>query len=234
VGAIPLLEAAVRAGVRRFVFSSTAGVYGMPEKMPVTEDAPTAPINPYGQTKRDFEVVLEYARRAYGLSYAALRYFNAAGAHPDGTMGEDHDPESHLIPRVLRVAMDGGEVGIFGTDYPTPDGTCVRDYVHVLDLAEAHILALGAMGEAKAGQVFNLGNGRGFSVREIVKKAERISGLSVRVKECPRRPGDAPVLVASAEKAGKVLGWRPKYADIDAIIASAWRWHSAHRNGYGD
>ena len=232
-GGLTLLEAVVRAGVKRFVFSATAGVYGMPDETPILESAPTNPINPYGQTKRDFEVALEYCRKAYGLSYAALRYFNAAGAHPDGTMGEDHEPESHLIPRILSAAIGGQEVGIFGTDYPTPDGTCVRDYIHVLDLSKAHILALDVLGRGE-GHVLNLGNGRGFSVREIIKKAEQVSGLTVRVKECPRRPGDAPVLVASSQKAREVLGWTSEYADIDTIIATAWRWHSSHPKGYGD
>jgi len=234
-GGIMLLEAAVRAGVPRFVFSSTAGVYGMPRETPVTEEAPTAPINPYGHTKRDFETALEYARGAYGLSYASLRYFNAAGAHPDGTMGEDHRPESHLIPRILRGAMDGREVSVYGNDYPTPDGTCVRDYIHVVDLAAAHALALEALGGEKArGEIFNLGNGEGFSVRQVIERAGRITGLPIKVKEGPRRPGDAAVLVASSEKARRVLGWRPRYADIDAIIATAWKWHSSHKKGYGE
>ena len=217
------------------MFSSTAGVYGMPQNVPITEEEPTAPINPYGQTKRDFEGALEYARRAYGISYASLRYFNAAGAHPDGTIGEDHNPESHLIPRILRNAVDGREVEVYGTDYPTPDGTCVRDYIHVCDLSDAHVLALEELGSAKGeGRVFNLGNGEGFSVRQIVDRAARVSGLKVRVKETGRRAGDAPVLVASSETAKRELGWRPKYADINTIIATAWKWHSAHRNGYGD
>jgi len=232
-GGIALLEAAVRAGVRRFVFSSTAGVYGMPSAIPVTEEAPTNPINPYGGSKRAFETVLEHCRQAYGLSYASLRYFNAAGAHPDGTMGEDHNPESHLIPRVFAAGAGGEEFVINGTDYPTPDGTCVRDYVHVMDLARAHILAIEFLGGG-GGHVFNLGNGEGLSVRQIVKKAEHISGRSVRVKEGPRRPGDAPVLVASSAKAQRVLGWKSEFADIDTIIATAWRWHSTHKGGYGD
>ena len=232
-GGLTLLEAAIRAGVKRFVFSSTAGVYGEPSKVPIIEDMPTNPINPYGQTKRDFEVALEYCRKAYGLSYAALRYFNAAGAHPDGTMGEDHNPESHLIPCIIKAAMDGREVGIFGTDYPTPDGTCIRDYIHVLDLARAHILALGVL-EGQAGHILNLGNGRGASVREIIDHTDRVSGLKVKVKEQPRRPGDAPVLVASCQKAQETLGWMSEYADIDTIIETAWRWHSTHKNGYGD
>lgn len=178
-------------------------------------------------------MALEHCRSAYGLSYASLRYFNAAGAHPDGTMGEDHNPESHLIPRIIRAAMEGQEVGIFGTDYPTKDGTCVRDYIHVLDLAQAHILALGVLGGGE-GHVLNLGNGSGFSVREIIERTRRVTGLPVKAKECPRRPGDAPALVASSEKVRSVLGWKSAYADIDTMIATAWKWHSAHRHGYAD
>jgi len=234
-GGLTLLEAAVRSGVLRFVFSSSAGVYGTPSRVPITEDMPANPINPYGQTKRDFEVALEYSRRAYGLSYASLRYFNAAGAHPDATMGEDHRPESHLIPSIFLEAMKGSPVSVFGTDYPTPDGTCVRDYIHVLDLARAHVLALDALKDAPGeGHVLNLGNGAGFSVREIIDKVAEISGLAIDVKETPRRPGDAPVLVASSEKARRLLGWQSQYADIDTIISTAWRWHSTHQNGYGD
>jgi len=233
VGGMTLLEAVVRAGVKRFVFSSTAGVYGVPDENPITEDAPANPINPYGHTKRDFEIALEDCRRAYGLSYASLRYFNASGAHPDGTMGEDHNPESHLIPRILKAAMERREVGIFGTDYPTPDGTCVRDYVHVLDLSQAHILALDVLGGGE-GHVFNLGNQAGFSVREIIERARKVTGVNIAARESPRRPGDAPVLVASSRKTQQVLGWKSRYADIDTIIATAWKWHSGHRNGFGD
>jgi UDP-glucose 4-epimerase len=232
-GGLNVLEAAVRAGVRRFIFSSTASVYGMVGAAPITEDAPTAPISPYGQSKLYMEAALESSRKAYGLSYASLRYFNAAGAHPDGTMGEDHRPESHLLPRILKAAMAGQEVTIYGTDYPTPDGTCVRDYIHIIDLARAHFLALDAMKAAKArGEVFNLGNGAGFSVRQIIDRASAISGLPVKVCEGPRRPGDSAVLVASSAKAQRVLGWKGERADISVIIADAWRWHSSHRQGY--
>jgi UDP-glucose 4-epimerase len=233
-GGLSLLETAIEAGVGRFVFSSTAGVYGEPQSVPITESAPTIPINPYGQTKRDFEVALEYCHRAYGLSYVALRYFNAAGAHGDGTIGEDHRPESHLIPRILRAAMEGKLVSIFGTDYPTHDGTCVRDYVHVMDLGGAHVLALEAMAGDGVGGVFNLGNGEGFSVREVIAMAVEVTGIDIAVEEGPRRPGDSPSLVASSEKARKLLGWKPDSADIRTIIRSAWNWHSGHPDGYDD
>lgn len=233
-GGVNLLEAAIGVGVKRFVFSSTAAVYGMPREVPITEDAPVSPINPYGQTKADFEKALEACRRSYGISYTALRYFNAAGAHPDSTMGEDHRPESHLIPRIISGAKAGKAVSLFGTDYPTPDGTCVRDYVHVMDLAQAHVLALDALGKSSAeGHVFNLGNGEGFSVREVIEKVRKVTGLPVAVNESPRRAGDPPVLVASSQRAKAVLGWSPRYADMDTIIATAWKWHGAHPNGYG-
>jgi len=232
-GGLNVLEAAVRAGVKRFIFSSTAAVYGMVGPDPITEDVPTAPINPYGQSKLYMEAALESSRKAYGLSYASLRYFNAAGAHPDGTMGEDHRPESHLIPRILKAALEKREVSIYGTDYPTPDGTCVRDYIHIMDLARAHVLALEAMKGTKAtGEVFNLGNGAGFSVRQVIDRASAVSGLPVTVREGPRRPGDSAILVASSAKAQRVLGWKRKRADIGVIIADAWRWHNSHRQGY--
>lgn len=232
-GGINLVEAAVRAGVKRFVFSSSAAVYGIPEQMPITEDAVPRPINPYGRAKLDMEAALEFARAAYGLSYASLRYFNAAGAHPDGTMGEDHRPESHLIPRVLKAALEGATVEVYGTDYPTPDGTCVRDYIHVVDLAGAHVLALEAMaGDDGRGEIFNLGNGEGFSVRQVIARASEVAGRDIDVAESPRRAGDPPVLVASAEKAGRVLGWKPRFDEIGIIMETAWRWHSAHPGGY--
>lgn len=232
-GGLNMLEAAVRAGVGRFVFSSTAAVYGMTDVVPITEEVPAGPINPYGASKRYMEEALEASRKAYGISYVALRYFNAAGAHPDGSMGEDHRPESHLIPRIFRAAVEGREVQIYGTDYPTPDGTCVRDYIHIMDLAQAHVLALESMRGAKAaGEVFNLGNGAGFSVRQIIDRASAITGLAVKVKEGPRRPGDAPILVASSKKAESKLGWKPQRADVNTIISDAWRWHGNHRFGY--
>lgn len=233
-GGLNLIDACVRAGVKRFVFSSTAAVYGMPAEVPVTEDAPAAPINPYGHSKRNVEIALEYCRRAHGLSYAALRYFNAAGAHPDGTMGEDHRPESHLIPRILAAAREGRGVAIYGTDYPTPDGTCVRDYIHVMDLAEAHVLALEAIRDEGAGEVLNLGNGRGFSVREVISTAREVTGIDIEVREGPPRPGDAPALVASSQRAREALGWRPRFDELGTIIETAWRWHEGHPKGYGD
>ncbi len=233
-GGLNLIAAAVKAGVKRFVFSSTAAVYGLTSCVPVTEEAPAAPINPYGQSKLYIEQALEAARKAYGLSYAALRYFNASGAHPDGTMGEDHRPESHLIPRILKAATEETPVRIFGTDYPTPDGTCIRDYIHIMDLADAHALALESLsGEKAVGHVCNLGNGSGASVREIIDRAQAVTGLPIKVEESERRPGDAPILVASSERARRVLGWRPEHADIGGIIETAWRWHSTHPQGYG-
>ncbi len=233
-GGLNLVDACIEAGVGRFVLSSTAAVYGMPREVPVTEEAPAAAINPYGHSKRNLEIALEYCRRAHGLSYAALRYFNAAGAHPDGTMGEDHRPESHLIPRVLTAAREGAPVAIYGSAYPTPDGTCVRDYVHVVDLASAHILALDAMSEEGCGHVLNLGNGRGFSVQQVINAAREVTGIDIKVVEAPPRPGDAPELVASSQKAQEVLGWWPRFDGLDIIIETAWRWLESHPDGYED
>lgn len=228
-----LLDAMRGCGVNRLVFSSTAAVYGLPDRVPITEDTATNPINPYGRAKLGVEQVLADYAAAYGLGYAALRYFNAAGASPDGDLGEDHDPETHLIPIILRAALglrDGVEV--FGTDYPTPDGTCVRDYVHVEDLAEAHLLALEAA-EPGRGRAYNLGTGCGNSVREVIEACEAVSERPIEVSYGPRRAGDPPVLVASAERASHELGWRPRYRDLRQIVETAWRWHSTHPLGYG-
>jgi UDP-glucose 4-epimerase len=224
-----LLEAMRRAGTKRMVFSSTAAVYGVPERPLIDESHPTTPINPYGETKLFFEKALARYRRAYGIDYVSLRYFNAAGACAD--LGEDHRPETHLIPRVLAVAAGrGGRVKIFGDDYETPDGTCVRDYIHVGDLAAAHILALGCPG----GRIYNLGNGRGFSVREVIETARKVTGEKIETEPAPRRPGDPPVLVASSERIRGELGWRPGHPDLEDIIGSAWDWMRAHPGGYTD
>ena len=233
VASLRLLGAMRKTGVRRIVFSSSAAAYGNPVKTPIPEDHPTQPINAYGQTKLDFEHALRYYAGAYGIGYAALRYFNAAGAAPDARLGEDHRPETHLVPIVLQVALGQRDVvPIFGTDYPTPDGTCIRDYIHVYDLAQAHILALEAI-EPGRGLTFNLGNGAGYSVREVIEAARRATGHRLPTKETPRRPGDPPALVASSEKIIRELGWKPQFTALSTIIETAWRWHQSHPNGYG-
>jgi UDP-glucose-4-epimerase GalE len=232
VNTLNLMECARKNRISRIVFSSTAATYGVPERMPITEDTPQLPINPYGTTKLAIERALGDYARAYGWGFAALRYFNAAGAAPDGTIGEDHDPETHLIPLVIYAAMGKRpHIEVFGTDYPTPDGTCVRDYIHVDDLAEAHWLALEKLGPG-AELRYNLGIGRGYSVREVIREVEQVSGKAVAVKEGPRRPGDPPVLVASSEKIQKELGWRPRHTELRAIVESAWNWHCSHPRGY--
>jgi UDP-glucose 4-epimerase len=226
---VALLEAVLDAGVKRFVLSSTAAVYGDPVRVPIDEEHPTVPVNPYGATKLALEHVLADYARAYGLSYAALRYFNASGADVEAGIGERHDPETHLIPIVLEAALgERPHVTIFGDDWETPDGTCVRDYIHVTDLAYAHLAALAYLGDAKAGdpRAFNLGTGRGYSVREVVEAAKRVSGREVPVVIGPRRAGDPPVLVASADRARRVLGWEAKRSSLDEIVSDAWRWHS--------
>jgi len=231
VNSLWLLEACVQAGVRRFVYSSSAAVYASSDE-PLTEEAPLRPSNIYGQTKLMTETLLEWYRQARGLGYAALRYFNAAGGLPD--RGEAHQPETHLIPLVLQVALGQRPgVQIFGTDYPTPDGTCVRDYVHVVDLAAAHILALEYAAQGGARRAFNLGNGRGFSVEQVVQAVRRVSGASFEVCVRPRRPGDPPVLVAAAERARRELGWRPLLDDLEAIVRTAFEWMRRHPQGYG-
>ncbi|EGK13288.1 UDP-glucose 4-epimerase [Desmospora sp. 8437] len=228
-----LLSAMVAHGVKRLVFSSTAAVYGEPETVPIPETAPLQPTNPYGETKRVIEGMLAWCDRAYGMKSISLRYFNAAGAHPAADVGEDHDPETHLIPIVLQAALGRREsVQVFGDDYPTPDGTCIRDYVHVMDLAEAHGLALERLRQGRPGAVYNLGNGKGFSVREVIRAAERITGRRLQVQTAPRRPGDPAVLVASAEKARAELGWNSRHRDLDEIVASAWKWVQGHPRGY--
>lgn len=232
VNTLNLMESLRRQGIGRFVFSSTAATFGTPERVPITEDEPQRPINPYGQTKLAVERALADYARAYGWGYAALRYFNAAGASPRGDIGEDHNPETHLIPLAIWTAMGRRpHIEIFGIDYPTPDGTCVRDYIHVDDLASAHILALEKLEPGK-GLCYNLGIGRGYSVREVVKTVEAVTGKPVPVKEGPRRPGDPATLVASSDKIQRELGWQPKYADLASIVATAWNWHRGHPKGY--
>jgi UDP-glucose 4-epimerase len=224
---LELLDAMRAHGVLRLVFSSTCATYGYPDRVPVTEDESKKPESPYGESKLTFERVLASYARAYDLRSVSLRYFNAAGARPDGTLGEDHDPETHLIPLVLRVAAGlAPSIKVFGTDYPTPDGTCIRDYIHVDDLASAHILALDAMGEPDACKAFNLGTGRGYSVREVVEACRRVTGRAIPVEEVARRPGDPAALYADNSRIRQALGWRPDYDDAESIVATAWQWHA--------
>jgi UDP-glucose-4-epimerase GalE len=231
---LSLMEVMRRHGIWRFVFSSTCATYGVPERVPITEDLPQRPINPYGNAKLAVERALADYATAYGWGYAALRYFNAAGASSRADIGEDHDPETHLIPLVLQTALgQRPHIEVFGTDYSTPDGTCVRDYIHVEDLAEAHLLALEHLSPGKELR-YNLGMGRGYSVREVIRTAELVTGKQVSVKEGPRRAGDPAVLVASAEKIQKELGWQPRYTELRPILETAWRWHRSHPKGYGD
>lgn len=224
-----LLEAARENGVRKFVFSSTCATFGIPERMPIDETLPQKPVNPYGESKLMFERILQWYQQIHGLEFVAFRYFNAAGATP--RFGEDHRIETHLIPNVLKVALGQKEqCDIFGTDYPTPDGTCIRDYIHIIDLAQAHMLA---MQPGKCG-FFNLGSGEGYSVREVIDTCQRVSGLPIKAVEKPRRAGDPPRLIAASAKAKNELGWNPQYPKLEQIVASAWAWHVQHPQGYGD
>lgn len=236
VGSYSLLEAVRRAGVKYFVFSSTAAVYGEPEQTPITEDMPYYPTNVYGQTKLMIETMLAQFSRAYGLRYVALRYFNAAGADGSGTIGEDHTPETHLIPLILQTALGQRDsIKIFGTDYPTPDGTCIRDYIHVTDLADAHVRVLQYLAEGGGeSQYFNLGSQNGFSVREMIEAAKKVTGKDFKVEEAPRRAGDPAILIAGSEKIRRVTGWQPTHSNVEQIIADAWNWHQHHPQGYGD
>ncbi|MDX2042639.1 MAG: UDP-glucose 4-epimerase GalE [Acidobacteriota bacterium] len=228
-GARSLLSAMLTVGIKKIVLSSTAATFGQPETMPITEDAPQHPTNPYGESKLMIEKMLRWCDTAYGLRSVSLRYFNAAGATE--RCGEDHDPETHLIPNVLKVAAGKAEhVNIFGEDYPTPDGTCVRDYIHVIDLAEAHILALNVL--ERRSEVYNLGYGSGYSVAEVVEMSRQVTGRRIPTEAAPRRAGDPPVLIASPDKIMRDLGWNPRHSELDRIIESAWRWHVANPHGY--
>jgi UDP-glucose 4-epimerase len=229
VNGLTLLDAALKGGVKKFVFSSTCATYGPPDRVPMTEDLPQRPINPYGESKLMFEKMLQWYHQIHGLEFVAFRYFNAAGASPN--FGEHHKIETHLIPNVLKVPLGKSkQVEIYGTDYPTPDGTCIRDYIHIIDLAQAHILALAP---GKQG-FFNLGNGDGYSVRQVIETCEQITGTKIPAIEKSRRPGDPPKLVAAAHKAIKELGWKPQYPKLQDIISTAWAWHKKHPNGYAD
>ncbi len=234
VSAQRLVEKMKQYGVKNIVFSSTAATYGEPKRIPIEETDPTEPTSPYGETKLAVENMLRWCDRAYGIKSASLRYFNAAGAHPDGSIGEDHNPESHLIPIILQVALGQREfVSIFGDDYPTEDGTCIRDYIHVMDLASAHYLALQRLREKQESAVYNLGNGTGFSVKQVIEKAREITGHPIPTQVVARRAGDPAVLIASSAKAKAELGWNPQYHDLGTIIQSAWNWHSKRPKGYG-
>lgn len=232
-GTTVLLQSMVGHGVDKIVFSSTAATYGEPERVPILESDRTEPTNCYGETKLSMERMMGWVSRAHGLRYVALRYFNACGAHPSGSIGEAHDPETHLVPVILQVPNGRrAAVSVFGGDYPTKDGTCVRDYIHVADLAQAHILALDYLLRGGENNVFNLGNGVGFTVREVIECARAVTGHPIPAELSPRRAGDPAQLVASSEKAKAVLGWRPRYNDLETIVASAWNWHKNHPNGY--
>ena len=230
-----LLEAMVRHGIDKIVFSSTAATYGEPERIPIMEDDRTEPTNPYGQSKLIMEKMMKWVSLANGIRYVSLRYFNAAGAIEDGSIGEDHSPETHLIPLILQVPLGKRDhITVFGEDYPTPDGTCLRDYIHVLDLADAHVLAIDYLRRGGESNIFNLGNGQGFSVKEMIEAAREATGLDIKVEIGERRAGDPAQLIASSEKARKVLGWQPKFTDVKAVIGTAWKWHRQHPDGYQD
>ena len=234
-GMITLLEAMRDHNIKYIVFSSTAATYGVPEHMPIKETDPQNPINPYGLSKLMMEKMMHWADKAYGIKFVALRYFNVAGAAPDGTIGEDHGPETHLVPIILQVAQGKRkELSIFGDDYNTPDGTNVRDYVHVMDLADAHILAIKYLEAGNESNAFNLGSSTGFSNKQMLEAAREVTGEPIPAKIAPRRPGDPDSLVAASDKARNVLGWDPKYDDVHDIIATAWKWHSTHPKGYDD
>lgn len=232
VGALSVLEAMVAQPVNYFVFSSTCATYGEPIETPIAETHPQRPINSYGESKLAVERALPHLERAYGLSWVALRYFNAAGADPEGEIGEDHSPEIHIIPRAIDAATGGRGLQVFGDDYPTPDGTCLRDYIHVTDLAEAHVRALETIVETRTSGAYNLGTGRPHSVREVIETVERVTGRKVPWTLAPRRPGDPAVLYAAPHKAQTELHWRPKYPDLETIVRTAWEWHRTHPHGY--
>ena len=231
-GTLTVLDAMRRAGASRFILSSTAATFGEPLRTPIDEDHPQRPVNAYGETKLAVERALPHVERAYGIRWTALRYFNAAGADPDGLIGEDHHPEEHLIPRALAAVQGGPPLSIFGEDYPTPDGTCVRDYVHVTDLADAHVAALGRLEAGEPSRAYNLGNGTGMSVRQVIDAAGHAAGRPVPCTIAARRPGDPAHLVASSQRATEELGWRPRWGDLQMIVDTAWRWHSTSPQGY--
>jgi UDP-glucose 4-epimerase len=234
VAGLSLLDAMIAADVKKIVFSSSAAVYGEPTQVPIPEDHPKSPTNPYGFTKLTFEGMMDAYDRAYGLKHIALRYFNAAGADAEAEIGEDHRPESHLIPIVLQVALGQREqLELYGNDYPTPDGTCIRDYIHVTDLAQAHILALQALAAGAESTAYNLGNGLGYSNRQVIQVVEKVTGQTIKVHEAPRRAGDPAVLVASSERIQAELGWKPQYPELETIVETAWRWHRKHPEGFG-
>jgi UDP-glucose-4-epimerase GalE len=232
VGALSVLEAMAAESVRHFVFSSTCATYGEPRETPIAETHPQNPINSYGESKLAIERALPHFERAYGIRWTALRYFNAAGADPDGELGECHSPEIHLIPRALEATAGGRGLQVFGDDYPTPDGTCLRDYIHVTDLADAHVKALEAIVETGASGAYNLGTGRPHSVREVIDTVQRVAGRPVPWTLAPRREGDPAVLYAAPQKAQTALHWKPRYADLETIVRTAWEWHRAHPHGY--
>lgn len=228
-----LLESLVDHNIKNIVFSSTAATYGEPKHTPILEDDPTNPTNCYGETKKAMERMFYWTQQAHGLKYVSLRYFNACGAHISGKIGEAHNPETHLIPIILQAANGTRDhISIFGTDYNTPDGTCIRDYIHVTDLAQAHILAVEYLLNGGESNIFNLGNGVGFSVREVIETAKKVTGKEIKVIEEDRRAGDPAILIASSDKAKNILGWKPEYDDLSTIIETAWKWHSTHLNGY--
>jgi UDP-glucose 4-epimerase len=231
---LKLIEMMEKYGTKKIVFSSSAAVYGEPEEIPISEGHPCAPTNPYGETKWIFEKVLRAFHEAGKLNYISLRYFNAAGADPEGELGEDHSRETHLVPLVIKAALDGTSVPVFGTDYNTPDGTCIRDYIHVTDLAHAHILALRKLDQGKMSGIYNLGSGNGYSVREVIETVKKVTGRKVVAIDSPRRPGDPARLVASSQKIKEELGWIPKYPDLETIVKTAYDWHREHPKGYDD
>ena len=233
-GTLALLEAMARESVRHLVFSSTCAIFGEPARLPIAEDDPKSPINPYGETKLAVERALPHYARAYGLQSVSLRYFNAAGADPDDQLGEDHDPEIHLIPLAIRAATGGPGLKVFGDDYPTPDGTCLRDYIHVTDLADAHRLALESLERNGGAACYNLGTGHPQSVRQVIDTVARVTGRQVAWEMAPRRAGDPAALYASNSRIQEELGWRPRYADLEAIVGSAWKWHRSHPHGFAE
>ncbi|MCR2823004.1 UDP-glucose 4-epimerase GalE [Lederbergia panacisoli] len=234
-GAISLVKAMNKYNVKNIVFSSTAAVYGEPEEIPILESSITNPTNPYGETKLAIEKMLKWCEGAYGIRYVVLRYFNVAGAHMNGIIGEDHNPETHLIPIILEAALGKrDEIAIFGDDYDTSDGTCIRDYIHVMDLVDAHILAIEKLRKTETSGTYNLGNGNGFSVKEVIDASRKVTGREIPATVAPRRAGDPAKLVASSEKAKKELGWKPKHDSLESMIESAWAWFQKHPNGYVD